>query len=62
MDAFLVRFKMALNSEGFTATVTVEQAEFTIVLLRAMVFVAIKQHKTKATAFPAINVVKNNNS
>ena len=58
VDAFLVRFKMALHSEDVTATITAEKAKFTIMLLRAVVSVAIEEHKTEATAFPAINVVE----
>ena len=60
VDAFLVGLKMTLHGEDIIASVTVEQAKFTIVLLRAVFSVVLKQHKTKTTAFPAIHVVENN--
>ena len=60
MDALLVRLKMTLHSEYIIAVITVEQAEFSVVLLHAVHPVVVKQHKTEATAAPAIQLVKNN--
>ena len=59
MDAFLVRLKVTLQGEDVVAAVTVEQPQFTIMLLLAVISIVIKQHKTKTTAFPAIQVVEN---
>ena len=59
MDALLVRLKMTLHGEDIIAVITVEQAEFSIVLLLAVLSVVIQQHKTKTTAFPAIHLVEN---
>ena len=61
MDAFLVRLKMALQCEDVIATVTVEQAKFTIMLLLAVISIVIKQHKTKTTPFPVIHIIENHN-
>ena len=60
MDAFLVRLKMTLQGEYVIAMVTVEQEKFTIMLLLAVISIIIKQHKTQTTAFPAIQIVENN--
>ena len=59
VDAFLVRLKVTLQGEDVVAAVTVEQPKFTIMLLLAVISIVIKQHKTKTTMFPAIQVVEN---
>ena len=60
VDAFLVRLKVTLQGEDVVATVTGEQAKFTIMLLLAVISIVIKQHKTETTVFPAIHIVENN--
>ena len=52
MDALLVRLKMTGQGEHFVALVTIEQVDFSIMLLFAVLSIVVKPHKTETTSCP----------